>query len=267
MGEKVEFDAVREGTGTAEWAERTVNIQQGCRNNCLYCYAAESAARFGKRKRDEWSREELTKRAGMLSYPAYYGVVMFPSTHDITPYNFRECIRIMALILNAGNRLLIVSKPRMYCIPAILSALATRRKHILFRFTIGAVDPAICKIWEPGAPEPGERIDCLRAAYIAGFRTSVSIEPMLSGACEVLATVEAVQRYVTDTIWIGKMNKVRSRVVGQDKLVAAIEELQSDKNIMWLYDKLKNDPMIRWKDSIKQVVANQSPAPVVKERP
>jgi radical SAM superfamily enzyme YgiQ (UPF0313 family) len=81
------FDAKREGTGTKEWAEITVNIQKGCANNCLYCYAADNAAKRygGWRKREEWGREELSKKAGIKSYPLQTGVVMFPSTHDMEP--------------------------------------------------------------------------------------------------------------------------------------------------------------------------------------
>lgn len=253
---KEEFDAKREGSGTAEWAEVTENICRGCPNNCLYCYAAHNANRFGHRTRKEWHREEFTKRAKMKSYPMKDGVVMFPSSHDITPFNLDACIRVMKLILSAGNRLLIVSKPREDCIPTILIELAPWKDQILFRFTIGSVDSDICAVWEPGAPSPGERIMCLRETFHAGFRTSVSIEPMLAGAMEAVFTVASVKEYVTDTIWIGKMNKIRTRVAAElGDLIEAIEELQSDKNILWLYDHFKNNPMIRWKDSINEVVA------------
>jgi DNA repair photolyase len=85
-----QFDESRSGTGTKEWAEVTENIQIGCSNNCLYCYAAHNANRYGLRKRSEWATESLTKRADIKSYPARDGVVMFPSTHDITPFNLER---------------------------------------------------------------------------------------------------------------------------------------------------------------------------------
>ncbi len=58
-----DFDDKRKGTGTNEWSERTENIQRGCSHNCLYCYASSNAVRFKLRDRNDWEREELTKKA------------------------------------------------------------------------------------------------------------------------------------------------------------------------------------------------------------
>lgn len=250
------FDEDRKGTGTAEWAEVTENICRGCLNNCLYCYAAHNANRFNQRPRSEWDREELTKRANITSYPARDGVVMFPSSHDITPHNLEAYIRVAKLILARGNRLLIVSKPRVSSVYALLAEFEQWKEQILFRFTIGTMNPAATAFWEPGAPEPEERISCLRMAFEAGYRTSVSIEPLIGGIENAIDVVKASRLYVTDTIWIGKMNKVRTRVAAEHaQAVANIEFLQKDEMILELYHHFEHDPMIRWKDSIKEVIA------------
>lgn len=253
------FDADRKGTGTAEWAEVTENICRGCRNNCLYCYAAHNAHRFNLRKRDEWEREELTKRSNIISYPAREGVVMFPSSHDITPFNLEAYMRVARLILKKGNKLLIVSKPLMGCIYPILYEFKQYKSQILFRFTIGSMNEATCAFWEPGAPNPQERVACLRETFDQGYKTSVSIEPMLAGFDSTSHVIDATHRYVTDTIWIGKMNKARLRVdmskPENAAAVANIEKLQADDEILRLYHYFKNAPYIRWKDSIKEVVA------------
>lgn len=156
------FDSQRAGTGTHEWAEVTENIARGCPHNCLYCYAAQNAKRFKLRDRADWAREELTKRADITSYPARDGVIMFPSAHDITPFNLEACIRVARLMLEAGNKLLIVSKPRIDCISRVVRELADYKNAILFRFTIGTTDAATAAHWEPGAPTPAERIDALQ---------------------------------------------------------------------------------------------------------
>ena len=253
------FDTPRTGTGTKEWAEVTENICRGCANNCLYCYAAHNANRFKLRERSGWQVEELTKRAEMRSYPARGGVVMFPSSHDITPYNLEAYIRVARLILAAGNRLLIVSKPRRECIWSLLSELREYKEQILFRFTIGTIHDNLSRFWEPGAPLPLERISCLAMACGSGFATSVSIEPMLGGSHGAMSVVEAVREHVTETIWIGKMNKARLRVdirVPENAAaVERIEAMQDDMEIIKLYLAYRDDPLIRWKDSIKEVVA------------
>ena len=184
---------------------------------------------------------------------------MFPSSHDITPFNLKEYVRVAKLILAKGNRLLIVTKPCLECVNVLLEELELWRDQILLRFTIGSMVFSVCDFWEPGAPEPVERLACLRAAYMAGYKTSVSIEPMLEGGAAALDVILACRDYVTDDIWIGKMNKVRLRVDMTDRGVAAavrqIERLQSDNEIITLYRRLAGTPMIQWKDSIKDVLA------------
>jgi len=252
----MDFDISRKGTGTAEWAEVTENICRGCRNDCLYCYAANSANRFNLRKREQWATEELTKRAEITSYPARNGVVMFPSSHDISPYNLEAYIRVAKLILERGNRLLIVSKPRLECVAAMIPAFSGFEDQILFRFTIGSMDKNTLKFWEPGAPGPMERLECLERTFLSGFNTSVSIEPIVGGIIDAIAVVEMVRIFVSETIWIGKMNKVRIRVDrAHAEAVREIELLQGDNEIMALYRHYKNDPIVRWKDSIKEVVS------------
>ena len=252
------FDVNRVGTGTKEWAEVTENIQIGCANGCLYCYAADKAAKMygGWCKREEWTKERLTKRAEMKSYPARDGVIMFPSTHDITPFNVDAYIRVALLMLAKGNQLLIVSKPRLECTERLIKYFEPYRKQILFRFTMGTVQRDVSARWEPCAPSPQERRGCLELAFNEGFDTSVSIEPMLEGHQMTEILVEWVRPLVSQTIWIGKMNKVRLRVPPEFLHMAfEIEQLQSDQQIMDLYTWFKDDPMIRWKDSIKEVVA------------
>ena len=251
-----QFDSDRSGKGVQEWAEYSCNIQIGCSNNCKYCFAAYNADRFKQRARAEWDREEFTKRAVMTSYPARDGVVMFPSSHDITPYNVEHYCKVAELILKKGNKLLIVSKPRRDCINRVMDALEKWKEQIMFRFTIGAIDDRLIRFWEPGAPLSLERLDSLSDAEYRGFARSVSIEPMLAGVAETLRVVADVRGCTPVSIWIGKMNKIKTRVDSDFAAeIAEVERMQSDHEIMELYRLLNGAPDIYWKDSIKEVVA------------
>lgn len=253
------FDQERTGTGTKEWADHVENIALGCSNNCRYCYAAQNAARFKRRDRDDWAREELTGKANIDRYPSRAGVIMFPSAHDITPGNLHVCISFLKKVLAAGNSVLIVSKPQQQCIWALLWELREWREQILFRFTIGTTDDDTSLYWEPGATLPEERIMSLAMAHSDGFATSVSMEPLLGGIITARSVVKAVKPFVTDSIWIGKMNKIRTRVQAENKYdrgwINFIEQRQTDAEIIRLYDEFKDDPIIFWKDSIREVVA------------
>lgn len=252
------FDDTRTGTGTHEWAEFTFNIQRGCEHNCLYCYAAHNANRFKLRKRADWRIEELTAKAGVTSFPKKNGVVMFPSAHDITSHNLDAYIRVAKLILSAGNQLLIVSKPHLTCIERLLQDLEPWRDNILFRFSIGSMSPVVSAFWEPNAPPPAERLAALKVAFDAGFRTSVSAEPLLGGLQAAQDILAAVREYVTDTVWIGKLNKARSRVdmrvPANSVAVESIENALTDHRVMEMVLALDGDPLVRWKDSVLEVM-------------
>ena len=64
---------------------------------------------------------------------------------------------------------------------------------------------------------------------------------------------------MTDTVWIGKMNKIRTRVDMSDSVnaqeVAAIEAAQTDDEVRRMFKTLDGDPSIRWKDSVHEVMA------------
>lgn len=257
-----EFSQERTGTGTQEWADINYNIARGCPHNCLYCYARANALRFKQiNSREEWNTETINFKAVNKKWVKRNGVIMFPTTHDITPTNLDACIIALKNILTPGNKVLIVSKPHISCVQKLCAELEPWKEQILFRFTIGSLSESICSFWEPGAPSPAERFHALKYAFEQGFQTSVSIEPMLEGCYEATVTFEMVKRYVTDTVWIGKMNKIRNRVdmtnPNNQFMVEDIERLQIDKEILLLVERLKDEPKIRWKDSIKTVIQRQ----------
>ena len=73
--------------------------------------------------------------------------------------------------------------------------------------------------------------------------------------------IDQVSPFVTDKIWLGKANLLRSRLAlnGDNDQVAIqkaeeLMEWQTDKNIKQLYSQYKDNPQIEWKASIKKVV-------------
>jgi hypothetical protein len=75
---------------------------------------------------------------------------------------------------------------------------------------------------------------------------------MLGGTDGTIKLVELIEENVTETIWIGKMNKISQRVSNDYREAADnIEYRQRDSEIRRLVEALENNPKIRWKDSIK----------------
>jgi DNA repair photolyase len=217
------------------------------------------AIRFKRKTTENWKIEEININQFNRKFKKVDGFVMFPSSHDITPNHLPQTINFLRRIIDAGNNVLIVSKPHFEVIEAICNEFEDNKKNILFRFTIGSMDSEILKFWEPGAPDYDERKKCLKLAYKKGFETSVSCEPMLDD--KVIPLVSDLQEYVSDFLWIGKANFLHRRLkmngFADEETISranALIDWQSDGNIKSLYRELKVNPKVKWKESIKKVL-------------
>jgi hypothetical protein len=271
--------------GTREWSETSVNCCLGCAHSCVYCYAREIAMRFGGLKRGiDWQMERpmnLEKvRCEERFARRYRGVVMFPTAHDVTPGNRDACLEALRCLLAAGNRVLLVTKPRLEIMPRIVAAhAAALREQLLLgadppygrfevRCSITCIDDRVRRLWEPGAPSVEERIDCMRYLRESSVRTSLSIEPCLQPE-RVEDLIAAVGRYVSETIWIGMCRNLGRRIAWAfkprgglsleerlelRKAADWLESQQTDEKVLDLYRRVAAHPQVRWKDSIREVV-------------
>lgn len=271
-------------TGTKEWAPKSANCCVGCSNNCLYCYAAEMAARFKRRAREDWFREEIRSDLVSARAPRHRGRVMFPTTHDITPGNREACEYTLAGLLAAGNDVLIVTKGGADVVNSVGYVMHDVAHHLLetlytpkieMRFSITCLSDAVRSFWEPGAPsilermrglgralswEPGapsilERMEGLHVAACGGIPTSVSAEPLLEPERGV-ELVERLAKLTRGEIWLGRARQLRrrtawarGRVPGIEKAVEDLERRQSPDRWAKLRERLAGHPQVRWKDA------------------
>ena len=239
-------------SGTKEWADHNVNCVKGCSNDCRYCYAKMMAKRFGRCQEHTWRNMIVNKSAVDRDYVRYKGRVMFPSTHDITDnLEIQEaCFIVIHKLLQAGNEVLITTKPRLAVIEEIIKRFYTFREQLQFRFTITSADQQLLSFWEPNAPKFEERFASLKYAYEQTFKTSVSIEPFLDYTPQTL--VHSLSPYVTESIWLGPMNYIPSNSIPESdkhyyeniRYNYLLEHLQE------IYEDLKGNPIIRFKDSM-----------------
>jgi len=250
-------------SGTKEWAVKNINCARGCEHNCRYCYARFNALRFELIDDPEkWETPVINEKAVNKGYRKAKGRIMFPTTHDITPLTLEPSVTVLGKLLKSGNEVLVVSKPHYECITRLLAEFLEYKDQLIFRFTIGAMDDDVLGYWEPGAPKFSERAKCLMRAYEYGFKTSVSAEPMMDSE-NIGKLFYALKPFITDSLWIGKMNRIRQRVkveTDEDKArVATIEAGQTDERIRVIYKELKDEPLVRWKESFKEVLGLELP--------
>jgi len=241
-------------TGTKEWMPHGVNCIEGCFHACLYCYACGIALRFGRIKdKSEWENEKPSKNANKR-ITFYKGGVMFPTAHDLRIEDRDWWMPFLQGLLEKGNDVLIVSKPHLVSINLICSSFYKYKSQIEFRFTIGTLDEQVRKFWEPNAPTMEERVDALNCAYTYGFKTSISMEPLLTKYPDQV--INEIQHLVTETIWIGCMNHMSEKNFTCDTIdwYERIKEINSYDNIKRIYEQLKDNPKIRWKDSVRDLL-------------
>lgn len=144
-----------------DWVYKTVSCQIGCSNDCLYCFAKGdivkkrckgNKANLKEVPLKDWPKEELSKTGILNKYKLYANPIMCPGTHDITEGSFENTLTMLQRLLMAGNRVLIVSKPRLRFIKKICDELKEYKENIIFLFTIGAMSDEILSFWEPSAP-------------------------------------------------------------------------------------------------------------------
>lgn len=250
--------------GTQEWAKQNVNFVSGCSHDCKYCYSKSMAVRFKRKTPENWKVEEAKPEKLNVIYRKKPGYTMFPSSHDISPESSELAMQLMEKLLDSGNEVLMVTKPHLSVIQDFCQKFADKKDQIMFRFTIGSINSETLKFWEPGAPSFEERLEALKFAFHAGFQTSVSSEPALD--TKTLELVEAVLPYITDAVWIGLPNRLRGilklngaddpeTMKRADELIAA----QSDEWVLGIYETLKDNPKVKWKDSIKKIVGIDRP--------
>ena len=246
--------------GANQWKVKSCNFITGCPHDCLYCYSKATTLNKNNKTRESWKEETINLNQLNIKQSRFRkGRVMFPSTHDISPTHLQESIQFIRNILVASNEILIVSKPHLECIEVICDEFVDYKEKILFRFTIGSVNNETLRFWEPGAPSFDERIASLNYAYDAGYQTSISCEPMLDNKIDDV--ISAVRPFVTHSIWLGTMNKMKWRLLINNELTQELKDRanqlyawQSDDEIKALYDRFKNDSLIRWKNEIKKIV-------------
>ena len=149
-------------------------------------------------------------------------------------------------------------------VTSICTRFDAEKDRVTFRLTIGSTDNEVLKFWEPGAPSYEERKACLQYAFEHGYGTGISVEPWWGGDIDSL--ISELRPFVTDSIWIGKMNRGKARMKNNGhwnpQTEAKYNELMTvwyaDSNIKAIYDRYKDDPLISWKESIAKVVGVQS---------
>jgi len=184
-------------------------------------------------------------------YKKRSGRIMFPTSHDITMDSLNGCLAVLKKLLDSDNEVLITTKPRLTCTKIICNAFYGKMDLIQFRFTITSLSNNLLSFWEPDAPCYEERLTSLIHAYQQGYKTSISIEPFLDE--DPFQLVKELEPYVTESIWIGKMNYIQSGNLSLEEkpYFKHVRAINSKENLLKIVEHSESYPfLIRIKDSV-----------------
>ena len=89
------------GSGTRQLSNKSINFQTGCENNCLVCYVKEMSVRYGHSTKNNWESPRIRMNDVNKKISKWNeSLVMFQSSHDITPNNIAEAKLVLGKILS-----------------------------------------------------------------------------------------------------------------------------------------------------------------------
>lgn len=232
-------------SGTEELGDKNINIQKGCENGCLYCYAYSMRHHYDKIEMEDWLEPIPLKEH--KSYRKSDKTFFFASSHDIYRKNFDRCKTEILKILSPGNKLTIVTKADPECILKLLPEIEPYKEQIEFFITITTLNEDLRLKWEPYAPSINNRLKALEILLKSNYNTNVLCEPMLSNPDELIEYLFHSNYYSDPSlnkIWLGAM---------QYRSDAPKLDYQA------IYEKYQNHPKFAFKDSLMKKIKEPKP--------
>jgi len=197
-----------------EYAPLAANLYNGCGNGCRYCYVPaimkidRETFNAGANIRDRIIKKLDLDLRDMQKWektpPIYFSFTTDPYNHlDREIQLMRSAVK---MIKEYGFRIQILTKSGLY---------AARDFDLLDKedtvaSTLTFMDPTKSQYWEPRAELPKQRIELLKRAKEKGFRTWVSLEPVIEPD-ETMACIDASHEYV-DLYKVGKLNHYKTDI-------------------------------------------------------
>ena len=152
----------------------SLNPYTGCSHKCLYCYATSY---IGLRESTAKDRLLVKLRRDLRRAPRNLVINMSTSSDPYPPVesNLRLTRSVLKMLIEKDFPILITTK----------SALVTRDIDLLSKgrvavtMTITSLDEKLCRVIEPGASNPSDRIRAVKTLIDAGIPVGVRIDPII----------------------------------------------------------------------------------------
>jgi DNA repair photolyase len=186
-----------------EYSPLALNVYSGgCDHRCEYCYCSGvMRGAWGDKPRPR-NLAALDKEAAEASRQILLCFMSDP--YCAAEQSHRKTREALQTLRKHGCSVAILTKGGRRCLDDLGIFTGWPGGRIKVGATITFNSSALSRKWEPGAADPGERVETLAALKSAGIKTWASVEPVII-ASESLAIIEASLPYV-DAYKVGKWN-------------------------------------------------------------
>ncbi|MCK9517581.1 MAG: hypothetical protein M0R74_00930 [Dehalococcoidia bacterium] len=186
-----------------EYSPLALNVYSGgCDHQCTYCYCSGIMRGGWSDAPNPRNLLALTKEAAQARRQILLSFMSDPyCSAERTHRKTREALGVLR---SYGCSVAVLTKGGTRCLDDLNLFHGWQDGRVKIGATLTFNSSVHSRQWEPGAADPGDRIDALRQLHAAGIKTWASIEPVIIPS-ESLAIIEASLPYV-DAYKVGRWN-------------------------------------------------------------
>lgn len=210
----------------------------GCSHRCTYCYCSGMSKAFGQK----WEGLEVPRALPGLDRQAAGASRQILLSFKGDPYchaepTCRHTRHVLGILAAARCSVAILTKGGTRCLDDLDMFARWPDARVKVGATLTFLDAGKSREHEPGAADPADRLDALRALSSRGVHTWASIEPVIDPR-ESLAVIEASLPHV-DAYKVGKLNHRANTTDWRAFVVAAAEMIRSGGRTLYVKDDLR----------------------------
>lgn len=219
-----------------EYSPLALNVYSGgCDHGCEYCYCASiQRGNWGltPKPRDIsglWREAKLASRQILLCFMS--------DPYCAAEREHRQTRKALRILADAGCSVAILTKGGKRCLDDIDIFKSWPDGRVKVGATLTFNSAAWSRKVEPGAADPGDRIEALRVLNGAGIRTWASIEPVIDPV-ESIAIIAASLPFV-DAYKVGKLNHRKNTTDWADFGKKAVDMIRAAGKQLYVKDDLR----------------------------
>lgn len=214
-----------------------MNLYRGCRHNCVYCdgraekYQVEGE--FGEQVKVKINAPEILQcelDPGRKRKPMKPGFIMLGGgvgdSYQPAEKKYRLTRKAIEIASDFSHPLHLLTKSTLIERDLDILKSINQKQRVIVSMSFSSVDPALCRIFEPGLPAPERRLEILTKFRAAGIASGIYLMPVIP--------------LISDTDEQMEMVLKKAAAIGIDFLIFGGMTLKPGRQQDYFYQTLEN---------------------------